>query len=78
MTARATPAARAPRKGKVAEEAKTSTAAASRWRPIQRFRRPATAAAILAGAGDLCRRFNDGNCSNHWSACSIMGKYGPI
>jgi hypothetical protein len=27
---------------------------------------------------NLCRRFNDGECRNHWSACSIMGKYGPM
>jgi hypothetical protein len=27
---------------------------------------------------NLCRKFNDGNCPNHYSRCSFMGRYGPV
>jgi uncharacterized membrane protein YgcG len=29
-------------------------------------------------ARNLCRRFNEGTCNNHYSACSFMGKFGPV
>jgi hypothetical protein len=27
---------------------------------------------------NICRRFNEKTCSNHWSACSITTKFGPL